>query len=67
MSDAIPCPECRSTGTTVVDSRPDYGRGSVVRRRKCQACGCKWTTYEIDEDRLELLEDAIKPVSKSSK
>lgn len=61
MSDSIPCPDCRATKTKVVDSRPDYSRGSITRRRECQSCGCRWTTYEIDRDRLELLEENIRP------
>lgn len=60
MSDAIECPECGKTATRVVESKPDYKRGSVRRRRKCGACGCRWTTYEVDQDRLNLLEDSLK-------
>lgn len=61
MTDAIPCPECRETVTRVVDSQPAYDRGSVRRRRNCVSCGCRWTTYEIDKDRLDLLEDQLRP------
>jgi transcriptional regulator NrdR family protein len=64
MTDAIGCPECLATATRVVDSRPSYDRGSVCRRRECVTCGCRWTTYEIDKDRLDLLEDCIRPQAK---
>ena len=64
MSDAIPCPECLRTATRVVDSRPSYERGSVTRRRECCTCGYRWTTYEIDADRLELLEENLRPTKK---
>lgn len=38
------CPKCGSNDTRVVDSReaPD----AVRRRRKCEACGDRFTTYE---------------------
>ena len=64
MSDAIPCPECMTTGTRVVDSRPSYERGSIHRRRECCLCGCRWSTYEVEADRLELLEDQLRTRTK---
>mgnify|MGYP005831918787 CR=1 FL=1 len=65
MTDAIACPECMKTATRVIDSRPSYDRGSVRRSRKCSACGCRWTTYEVDADRLALLEDQIRPTNEA--
>ena len=59
MSDAIQCPECNHRGTKVVDSRPDYERGSIRRRRECEACGARWHTLELMADRVDLLEDGI--------
>ena len=39
------CSRCNSPRTYVVDSRPtDYG---VRRRRRCETCGKRFTTYEI--------------------
>jgi len=64
MTDAIPCPECLETNVVVIASQPSYERQSVRRRRKCRACGCRWTTYEVDSDRLDLLEDNIRPNEK---
>ena len=61
MSNAIPCPECLKRSARVVSSRPSYSRGSVCRRRECAACGYRWTTYEVDADRLALLEDCLEP------
>ncbi len=61
MTGGITCPECLHDETRVVDSRPSHERGSVWRRRECAACKCRWNTYEIDADRLALLEDLIDP------
>jgi transcriptional repressor NrdR len=38
------CPSCKADNDRVVDSRP-HGT-SVRRRRVCNACGYKFTTYE---------------------
>ncbi|PYZ93721.1 transcriptional regulator NrdR [Salipaludibacillus keqinensis] len=40
------CPSCHHNGTKVLDSRPsDEGR-SIRRRRECEACGYRYTTFE---------------------
>lgn len=40
------CPSCQHNGTKVLDSRPsDEGR-SIRRRRECEACGYRYTTFE---------------------
>ena len=57
MSDSIECPECRRQYTRVIDSRPSYERGSIRRRRVCHY---RWSTFEIDADRLHLLEDHLR-------
>ncbi|SFH71124.1 transcriptional regulator NrdR [Pisciglobus halotolerans] len=45
------CPRCQHNGTRVVDSRPaDDGR-AIRRRRECESCGYRFTTFE----RLEQL------------
>ncbi len=33
----------------VIDSRPTLD-GAIRRRRKCQKCNARWTTYERNED-----------------
>lgn len=38
------CPQCRADDTRVIDSRDDHM--SVRRRRECQACRHRFTTYE---------------------
>ena len=43
------CPRCEETGTRVIDSR-DLENGSTIRRRReCEACGHRFTTYERPE------------------
>ncbi len=43
------CPRCNSTGTRVIDSR-DLEAGSTIRRRReCEACAYRFTTYERPE------------------
>lgn len=39
------CPYCESERTRVIDTSHD-SRGGVRRRRQCQGCGQRFTTYE---------------------
>lgn len=43
------CPYCEQSETKVVDSRLLKEGLSVRRRRKCEACGKRFTTYETIE------------------
>jgi len=40
------CPSCGSNGDRVIDSRPVRGNTAVRRRRQCERCGARFTTYE---------------------
>lgn len=40
------CPYCSNPDTRVVDSRPAEDGASIRRRRSCDACGKRFTTYE---------------------
>ncbi len=40
------CPYCRTRETRVVDSRELSGGDSIRRRRACEACQRRFTTYE---------------------
>ena len=40
------CPFCNRDNTRVVDSRPVEDTNSIRRRRMCDACGRRFTTYE---------------------
>ncbi len=44
------CPSCHHHGTRVLDSRPvDEGR-SIRRRRECERCHFRFTTFEKVEE-----------------
>jgi len=38
------CPFCNAEDTKVIDSRP--ADGAIRRRRQCESCGKRFTTYE---------------------
>lgn len=40
------CPFCNQDNTRVVDSRPADENSSIRRRRLCDACGKRFTTFE---------------------
>jgi transcriptional repressor NrdR len=40
------CPFCNQDNTRVVDSRPAEDNSSIRRRRLCDECGKRFTTYE---------------------
>lgn len=40
------CPFCNKENTKVVDSRPAEESNSIRRRRQCDGCGQRFTTYE---------------------
>lgn len=40
------CPYCNQDNTRVVDSRPADDNSSIRRRRLCDECGKRFTTYE---------------------
>ena len=40
------CPYCGNSDTRVIDSRPAEEGNSIRRRRSCDACWKRFTTYE---------------------
>lgn len=40
------CPYCNADDTKVIDSRPAEENNAIRRRRQCQACHKRFTTYE---------------------
>lgn len=40
------CPYCGHPDTRVIDSRPAEDKNSIRRRRSCDVCGKRFTTYE---------------------
>ncbi len=43
------CPRCNEVGTRVIDSRDLEGGSTIRRRRECEACAHRFTTYERPE------------------
>ncbi len=50
------CPYCSSSNTQVKDSRPTEDDSAIRRRRQCEACGGRFTTFE----RVQLRELMVK-------
>jgi transcriptional repressor NrdR len=46
------CPFCNADDTSVIDSRVSEEGNKVRRRRRCQSCDKRFTTYETIELRL---------------
>lgn len=46
------CPFCNTLDTKVIDSRPTEEGQAIRRRRECENCGKRFTTYEKVEEVL---------------
>ena len=44
------CPSCGAVESKVIDSRPSDNYTAIRRRRQCEACGHRFTTYERREE-----------------
>ena len=44
------CPACQYNGTRVVDSRPVDDNKEIRRRRECESCAYRFTTFEKIEE-----------------
>ena len=44
------CPYCADDNTRVIDSRPADDNTAIRRRRQCDVCGKRFTTYEKVEN-----------------
>ena len=53
------CPSCHKEDSKVVDSRSIKGGESIRRRRECNACNFRYTTYEY------VLDNPVKFIKKS--
>ena len=57
------CPNCGHIKTHVLDTMRTKG-GSMKRRRECESCGVRWTTYEVEIDKLLEAIDTLKKLFK---
>ena len=46
------CSHCGSLRNKVIDSRLTKDRVSIRRRRQCQTCSLRFTTYESTEEQM---------------
>lgn len=44
------CPSCHHNGSRVLDSRPSHEGRSIRRRRECESCSYRFTTFEMVEE-----------------
>lgn len=44
------CPNCWHIGSRVLDSRPAHDSRSIRRRRECESCHHRFTTFETVEE-----------------
>ena len=49
------CPVCRNPNTKVLDSRDGRDATSIRRRRQCEGCGHRFTTFERIEENLPIV------------
>lgn len=49
------CPKCSNANTKVIDSRPAENNTTIRRRRKCEKCEYRFTTFERIEERPLLI------------
>lgn len=59
------CPACGVPDNRVIDSRPAENGSSIRRRRECEVCETRFTTYERVEPQLMVLKRSgrIEPFS----
>lgn len=58
------CGRCGALSAECRDSRWSHRRAMVRRRRACRACGHRWSTFEVDEARLLVLEQALETAAR---
>ncbi len=49
------CPFCDNSDTKVIDSRPTEDGHAIRRRRECDNCGKRFTTYEKIEESIIMI------------
>lgn len=55
------CVSCNSTDTCVTETRKTKD-GFTRRRRECESCDKRWTTYEVDQEFYQRAVSMMKPV-----
>ena len=60
------CPQCHVDNNHVIDSRFSEKMNSARRRRECDNCGFRFTTYEIASTDFDKIKDVIREDLKES-
>ena len=50
------CPDCGSSNIRVYDTVGVKADRRLIRKRRCEECGCKWQTVEMDVADLRWLD-----------
>lgn len=53
------CPECKCGHVFTIDSRAHEKGNSIRRRRKCDECGYRWSTYELPKAMMDFYESQL--------
>ncbi|HZS47742.1 MAG TPA: hypothetical protein VFC63_21920 [Blastocatellia bacterium] len=64
------CPKCASPNTSILQTRSVYRRTMIRRRRSCNKCDMRFTTYESlepDEKFLYLIKNMMDLVNPNKK
>jgi transcriptional regulator NrdR family protein len=63
------CPKCGEDEVSVIDSRAAilFEKSSIRRRRKCNKCGHRWSTYELPEELIDYVKINIALINKIKK
>lgn len=59
------CPNCHQNASRVIDSRPSDENRAIRRRRECENCGFRFTTFERVETAPLLVVKMMVPVNHS--
>lgn len=54
------CPKCNRNSTRVIDLIPVNNPEGIKRRRECNMCGERWTTYEYSIEEHEMISVELK-------
>ena len=56
---------CDHKNNSVIDSRTSED-GYQRRRRRCESCGFRWTTYEVKSDELKAMRLDVEKLNRAS-
>lgn len=56
---SLPCPECNYGAARVLDSRLTASKDAIRRRRACENCDHRFTTYESRSDEVNELRGQV--------